>query len=152
MKKPPVGWAADPWSEGGTARPMPQPVLLPPDFGLFQALRVPIWVPIWVPIGGLRLMPSRKRMESQVVASEVASQAPDNRTGTRSCAPRGNELRDAREVEANALVVRPEAGRALCEQAILNYVDPNVAEDYGLKLAEMRDELRVEVQRLLEAR
>ncbi len=80
MKKPPVGWAADPWSEGGTARPMPQPVLLPPDFGLFQALRVPIWVPI----GGLRLMPSRKRTESQVVASEVASEAPDNRTGTRS--------------------------------------------------------------------
>jgi hypothetical protein len=58
----------------------------------------------------------------------------------------------ARKVEANALVVRPEAGRALCEQAILNYVDPNVAEDYGLKLAEMRDELRVEVQRLLEVR
>ncbi len=52
----------------------------------------------------------------------------------------------------DALVVRPEAGRALCEQAILNYVDPNDAEDYGLKLAEMRDELRVEVQRLLEAR
>jgi hypothetical protein len=94
MKKPPVGWAADPWSEGGTARPMPQPVLLPPDFGLFQALRVPIWVPI----GGLRLMPSRKRMESQVVASEVASEAPDNRTGTRSCTPRGIELRDVRQV------------------------------------------------------
>ncbi len=100
MKKPPVGWAADHWSEGGTARPMPQPqpVLLPPDFGLFQALRVPIWVPI----GGLRLMPSRKRVESQVVASEVASEAPDIRTGTRSCATRGEEheiaLQIAREI------------------------------------------------------
>ncbi len=69
----------------------------PPDFGLFQAL----WVPIWVPIDGLRLMSNRKSVKSQAVASEVASEAPDNRTGTRSCTPRGIELRDARETWRN---------------------------------------------------
>lgn len=35
----------------------------------------------------------------------------------------------ARKVEANALVTRPEAGRALCREAILKYVDAGAARD-----------------------
>jgi hypothetical protein len=43
-------------------------------------------------------MSNRKNVESQVVASEVASEAPDNKTGTRSCAPRRIEPRVVRAV------------------------------------------------------
>ena len=56
----------------------------------------------------------------------------------------------ARKVEANALVVRPEAGRELCRQAILKYVDASAAEDYGAEVGDLRENLRVEVQRLIE--
>ena len=56
----------------------------------------------------------------------------------------------ARKVEANALVVRPDAGRELCRQAILKYVDPNAAKDYGAEVADLREDLRAEVERLFE--
>jgi hypothetical protein len=48
----------------------------------------------------------------------------------------------ARKVEANALVVRPAAGRELCRQAILRYVPVTAIEQYERKLAVARDELR----------
>jgi hypothetical protein len=45
-------------------------------------------------------------------------------------------------VEANALVVRPEAGRELCRQAILKYVPETAIADYESRLAIKREELR----------
>lgn len=55
----------------------------------------------------------------------------------------GNWL--GRKVEANALVVRPDAGRALCRQAILKYVTEADVADYEAKLKEAREELRQEI-------
>ncbi len=48
----------------------------------------------------------------------------------------------ARKVEANALVVAPEAGRKLCRNAILEYVDADAPDEYEASLEEPRDELR----------
>jgi hypothetical protein len=48
----------------------------------------------------------------------------------------------ARKVEANALVVRPEAGRALCREAILRYVSEEDVTAYEAKVAAAREELR----------
>ena len=48
----------------------------------------------------------------------------------------------ARKVEANALVVRPEAGRELCRQAILQYVPEDAPARYEAALREPREQLR----------
>lgn len=56
-----------------------------------------------------------------------------------------------RKVEANALVVRPEAGRNLCEQAILKYVPDDSLGNYEDTLAVARDGLRIEVANLVQA-
>jgi hypothetical protein len=55
----------------------------------------------------------------------------------------------ARKVEANALVVAPEAGRALCEQAILKYVDLDAVGKYRAQLGERREQLRDAIGRLM---
>jgi hypothetical protein len=55
----------------------------------------------------------------------------------------------ARKVEANALVVRPEAGRVLCREAILRYVRTDAPKRYRAMLAPMREQVRQEVARLL---
>ncbi len=52
----------------------------------------------------------------------------------------------ARKVEANALVVRSEAGRELCRQAILKYIDDDAPGVYEAKLAPRRDEVRRRVR------
>jgi hypothetical protein len=54
-----------------------------------------------------------------------------------------------RKVEANALVARPEAGRELCRQAILQYVPAAAVAAYEERLALKQEELRLEVIRLL---
>jgi hypothetical protein len=54
-----------------------------------------------------------------------------------------------RKCEANALVVRPEAGRALCRQAILRWVPENAPKRYARALARVRAELQAEIDRLL---
>ena len=56
----------------------------------------------------------------------------------------------ARKVEANALVVRPQAGRELCRQAILRYVPEAAVEEYKQALAEMRDRAREQIEGLLD--
>jgi hypothetical protein len=55
----------------------------------------------------------------------------------------------ARKCEANALVVRPEAGRELCRQAIMRYLPEDATEPYEASLAPLREEVRLEVVRLL---
>ena len=55
----------------------------------------------------------------------------------------------ARKVEANALVVRPEAGRKLCRDAILNYVPAVAVERYELRLSRVREQARREFGRQL---
>ena len=58
----------------------------------------------------------------------------------------------ARKVEANALVTRPEAGRALCRAAIERHVNKRKASAWRRQVDEMREELHVAVQaRLAEA-
>jgi hypothetical protein len=57
-----------------------------------------------------------------------------------------------RKVEANALVVRPEAGRGLCREAILKYVAEDAPAAYREKLRPFREELQTEVVRLLRER
>ena len=47
-----------------------------------------------------------------------------------------------RKCEANALVVAPEAGRRLCREAILRYIDEDALEHYEESLREPREELR----------
>jgi hypothetical protein len=54
-----------------------------------------------------------------------------------------------RKVEANALVVRPAAGRELCRQAILRYVAEDAPEAYEARLGPLREQVRLEVVRLL---
>jgi hypothetical protein len=47
-----------------------------------------------------------------------------------------------RKVEANALVVRPEAGRQLLTDAITKYLPASALDDYALRLQAAREELR----------
>jgi hypothetical protein len=54
-----------------------------------------------------------------------------------------------RKVEANALVVRSDAGRELCRQAILRYVPARAPEDYEERLVPVRAELQDEIDRYL---
>jgi hypothetical protein len=58
----------------------------------------------------------------------------------------------ARKVEANALVVRPEAGRKLCRDAILKYVPSDALERYEYQLDEAREQARDEIEQLLQRR
>ena len=48
----------------------------------------------------------------------------------------------ARKVEANALVVVPNAARELCRKAITKYVNPQAVKDYQAWLAEQREQAR----------
>ena len=54
-----------------------------------------------------------------------------------------------RKVEANALVVRPAAGRALCRRAILRHVPATAFRAYTRKLDHQQERVRVEIARLL---
>ncbi len=54
---------------------------------------------------------------------------------------------EARKVEANALVVRSEAGRELCRQAILRYIDTDLIGIYEERLTTAREDVRQEVVR-----
>jgi len=55
----------------------------------------------------------------------------------------------ARKVEANALVVRPDAGRLLYRDAILRYVPANAVRQYEERLTPARIALRDEIARRL---
>jgi len=54
-----------------------------------------------------------------------------------------------RKVEANALVVRPEAGRRLCLEAIRRYVPDHLLANFEARRAEAQIEARAEIARLL---
>jgi hypothetical protein len=51
----------------------------------------------------------------------------------------------ARKVEANALVVRPVAGRQLCRDAILKYIDADASKRYRVALSIEREKVRAEI-------
>jgi len=55
----------------------------------------------------------------------------------------------ARKVEANALVTRPAAGRALWRAAILKYVPADAPEKYEEQLRTEREVVRQEIARLM---
>ena len=55
----------------------------------------------------------------------------------------------ARKVEANALIVRPEAGRELCRQAILKYVSQSAVDAYRRRLSVEQRKVQAAVRRLL---
>ena len=57
----------------------------------------------------------------------------------------------ARKVEANALVVRPEAGRHLCLNAIRRYVPDDMLTDFERGRAAAQIEARAQIVRLLVA-
>jgi hypothetical protein len=57
-----------------------------------------------------------------------------------------------RKVEANALVVCPEAARELCRQAIRKYVSQSALEEYRRRLAGEQRKVRAAVRRLLRGR
>jgi hypothetical protein len=56
-----------------------------------------------------------------------------------------------RKVEADALVTRPEAGRALCEDAILKYIDLDGVEEFEEERRQKREEMRAALDQLLRA-
>ena len=58
----------------------------------------------------------------------------------------------ARKVEANALVVRPEAGRDVCRSAILQDVSTRAARAYERDLQKVRESVRLEISRLMRKR
>ena len=62
-----------------------------------------------------------------------------------------NYLREfgARKVEANALVVRPEAGRKLCRDAILKYVPPTAVAKFERQLKLRQAQAHREIVRLV---
>jgi hypothetical protein len=55
----------------------------------------------------------------------------------------------ARKVEANAMVVRPDAGRALCRSAILKYVPKSAPKKYRHRLDVQRELVRGHIARLM---
>jgi hypothetical protein len=55
----------------------------------------------------------------------------------------------ARKVEANALVVRPEAGRQLCLDAIRRYIPDDLLSDFEARREAARQDARSAVARLL---
>jgi hypothetical protein len=55
----------------------------------------------------------------------------------------------ARKVEANSLVVRPRAGRALCRAAIEQHIDLDLISEYRAQLQSAQAEVASEVRRLL---
>jgi hypothetical protein len=57
----------------------------------------------------------------------------------------------ARKVEANALVVRPDAGRKLCRDTILKYLPADAPDDYQEALETYREDARREIARELRA-
>jgi hypothetical protein len=57
-----------------------------------------------------------------------------------------------RKVEADALVTRPEAGRALCERAILEFIDQDGIDEYKQERLRRQGEMRIALDRLLEVR
>ena len=54
-----------------------------------------------------------------------------------------------RKVEANALVVRPEAGRQLCLDTVLRYLPEDAPEKYQEDLIPHREQVREEILRRL---
>jgi hypothetical protein len=54
------------------------------------------------------------------------------------------------KVEANALVVRPDAGRELCKQAILQYLPEDAPNQYLAALKPRREQVRLEILRQLQ--
>jgi len=54
-----------------------------------------------------------------------------------------------KKVEGDALVTRPQAGRALCEAAILRYVDPNGIVKFERAVRRERKQMRAALDRLL---
>jgi hypothetical protein len=56
----------------------------------------------------------------------------------------------ARKVEANALVIRPEAGRQLCRRAILKYLPEDAPQQYRDALKPHQEKVRREVLRQLQ--
>ena len=56
-----------------------------------------------------------------------------------------------RRVEADALVTRPQAGRDLCERAILEYINPDGIARYERGRQEKRQEMRQALDQLLSA-
>jgi hypothetical protein len=55
-----------------------------------------------------------------------------------------------RKVEANAMVIRPAESRTLFRDTILRYLSPNAPTYYRESLAPNREQVRVEVMRLLQ--
>jgi hypothetical protein len=55
----------------------------------------------------------------------------------------------ARKVEANALVVRPEAGRQLCLDAIRRYIPDDLLEDFKARRAAAQEDAREAIAQLL---
>jgi hypothetical protein len=58
----------------------------------------------------------------------------------------------ARKVEANALVVRPDAGRQLCRDAIARYINPHGIVDFEEAIEEAQEALAEEVARQMVAK
>jgi hypothetical protein len=56
----------------------------------------------------------------------------------------------ARKVEANALVVRPEAGRQLCLDAIRRYIPDDLLSDFEARREDAQEEARAIAERLLD--
>ena len=54
-----------------------------------------------------------------------------------------------RKCEANALVTRPKAGRQLCRDAILKYIDEDTAEEYSDYIDEQQEEVREHIIELM---
>jgi hypothetical protein len=52
-----------------------------------------------------------------------------------------------RKVEANALVIIPDAGRELCRQAILKYLDEDAPQDFEAELQPWRDDLKAAIRK-----
>jgi hypothetical protein len=56
-----------------------------------------------------------------------------------------------RKVEADALVTRPAAGRALCDSAILKFIDQDGVDEYEQERLKRQGEMRIALDRMLHA-
>jgi hypothetical protein len=90
---------------------------------------------------------SRSARAADVTSSNAMAYAKvtlARRTGSSmsAAAPAFFRSTSAPRCEANALVVEPEVGRALCRDAILEHIPPDAVERYEHKLDRVRKRLR----------
>ena len=88
-------------------------------------------------------------IDNLITSSGKALDDPGTLTTTSPTSKMAPRTSACRKVEANALVVNPEAGRGLCLKAITKYVDIDSPDEYQSGLELVRQDVRRELNRMV---